>query len=109
MVTHETFRALALALPDTEAHPHFERSAFKIRGKRIYATLHEESATVNLKLSPEDQAAFATFGKGAVYAVPNKWGLQGWTTFVLKKVTKTLIKDALQCAYDDVVRAKGRR
>lgn len=105
-MTCDAFRKLALSFQNTEENPHFDRAAFKVTGKRIFATLHQESATVNLKLTPEDQSAFATFGKGAVYALPNKWGLQGWTTFVLKKIPADLMKDALECAYNDALKKK---
>jgi len=103
-MTTEAFKTLARSLPATEENPHFDRSAFKIAGKRIFATLHEESGTANLKLSPTDQSAFCTFGKKAIYPVPNKWGLQGWTTFELKKIPKDLMLDALNTAYQEVLK-----
>lgn len=105
-MTSSIFKSLALSFPDTEANPHFDRIAFKVTGKRIFATLHEESATANLKLSPVDQSVFSDFGKNAVYPVPNKWGLQGWTTFELKKVPKELLRDALDTAYREVMKGK---
>ena len=108
-MTPAAFKSLALSFPGTEEHPHFERIAFKVTGKRIFATLHEESATVNVKLSPIDQSVFCDFGKNAVYPVPNKWGLQGWTTFDLKKIPRELILDALNTAYSDVVNSKRKR
>ena len=92
---------MALSFPGTEEHPHFDRAAFKVIGKRIFATLHEKSRTANLKLSPVDQSVFSSFGKGAVYPVPNKWGLQGWTTFDLKKIPENLMLDALNTAYQE--------
>jgi predicted DNA-binding protein (MmcQ/YjbR family) len=100
------FRTLALSLPGTEENPHFDRAAFKVTGKRIFATLHEESRTANLKLSPVDQSVFCDFGKEAVFPVPNKWGLQGWTTFDLKKVPKELLRDALETAYQDALKKR---
>lgn len=108
-MTSDAFRKLALSFQDSEENPHFDRTAFKITGRRIFATLHEESGTANLKLTPEDQSAFVTFGKDAVYAVPNKWGVQGWTTFVLRKVQRELMKDALQCAHDDALKKKTKK
>ena len=105
-MTNSEFRSLVHLLENTEESPHFERIAFKVVKKRIFATLHEESSTVNMKLSEGDQSAFATLGKGAVYPVPNKWGLQGWTTFELKKLPKALIKDALDVAYQDVFKKR---
>ena len=107
-MTSEIFKKLALSFPGTEANPHFDRTAFKVTGRRIYATLHEESATVNIKLSPIDQSVFCDFGKKAVYPVPNKWGLQGWTTFELNKISKELMLDALNTAYGDVMRGRKK-
>lgn len=101
-MTSQAFKDLALSFPRTEANPHFDRTAFKVTGKRIFATLHEETGTANLKLTPVDQSVFSDFGKDAVYPVPNKWGLQGWTTFELKKIPKGLMLDALDTAYRGV-------
>ena len=108
-MTVAEFRELALSFPGTEENPHFERKAFKVMGKRIFATVHEESGMANLKLSVIDQSVFCSYGKKAVYAVPNKWGLQGWTTFELKKVPKSLMLDALNTAYQDVVKPKPKK
>lgn len=102
MVSIHTFTQLALSFPGTEANPHFDRTAFKVIGKRIYATLHEESRTANLKFSKTDQHVYCSFNEKAVYPVANKWGLQGWTTFELDKIPAELISDALETAYKDV-------
>ena len=107
-MTLQQFRSLALSFQGTEENPHFDRAAFKVTGKRIFATLHEESKTANLKLSPVDQSVFCDFGKESVYPVPNKWGLQGWTTFDLKKVPQELMLDALETAYKDVLASKRK-
>jgi len=101
-MSNQEFATMALSFPSTEENPHFDRRAFKVTGRRIFATLHEKSRTANLKLSPVDQSVFCLFDKKAVYAVPNKWGVQGWTTFELKHVPKELMLDALDTAYKDV-------
>ena len=108
-MTTAEFRALALSFPGTEEAPHFERAAFKVTGKRIFATMHEKEKTASLKFSEVDQSVFCTYGKSAVYPVNNKWGLQGWTTFDLKKVPKELMLDALDTAYKDVLKPKGKK
>lgn len=105
---NDEFREIALSFPQTEEATHFDRRAFKVIKKRIFATLHEESGTANLKLSLEDQASFSAFGKGAVYAVPNKWGQQGWTSFEIAKLPEELILDALDSAYQAVFKAKKK-
>lgn len=109
MVTTDQFRELVLSFPGTVEAPHFDRAAFKVVNKRIFATLHEDSKTANLKLSPVDQSVFCDFKNGGVYPVPNKWGLQGWTTFELKKVPKGLMLDALETAYNDVLKSKAQK
>lgn len=108
-MTSKQFKKLALSFPETIEQAHFDRRAFKIEGKRIFATLHEESNTVNLKLSIVDQSAFCTFDKNAVYPVPNKWGLQGWTTFELKKVSKEMMLDALDTAYREAIKPRAKK
>lgn len=105
MVTIEQFQELALSFPGTEENTHFDRQAFKVTKKQIFATMHEASQTVNLKLPLVEQSVFCDFGTG-VYKVPNKWGLQGWTTFDLRKIPEELIKDALETAYKDVIQPK---
>ncbi|GAA0892930.1 hypothetical protein GCM10009122_26090 [Fulvivirga kasyanovii] len=106
MVTTDIFREMALSFPGTEEAPHFDRAAFKVIKKRTFATLHEPSHTANIKLNEVDQSVFCEFDAKAVYPVPNKWGLQGWTTFELGKVPRELLLDALNTAYNDVVKKK---
>lgn len=98
MVSISTARQLALSFPDTDEHPHFERKAFRVR-KKIFATLLEKEASMNIKLTPEDQSVFCLADPAGIQAVPNKWGLQGWTTFHLKKARKSLFVDALTTAW----------
>jgi|SRR5690606_23397276 len=105
-MTVASFKILALSFPDTIENPHFDRTVFKIKNKKIFASLHVESKTVNFKFSPVDQSVFCDFNKDAVYAVPNKWGKQGWTTFELKKLPKAFIVDALQTAYKEALKSK---
>ena len=95
---HLVFKELALSFPNTEQAPHFDRTAFKVIGKRIFATLHHATDSANLKLSPEDQKAYCELGEH-IYAVPNKWGTQGWTTFELGKCAEEVLKSALESAY----------
>jgi hypothetical protein len=107
-MTTAAFKELALSFPGTEENPHFDRSAFKVAKKRIFATLHEESKTANLKFSPAYQKTFCAFDKKAVYPVPNKWGEQGWTTFDLKSIPKEFMLDALDVAYKAVFESKKK-
>ncbi len=104
-MTIEEFKEIALSFPGTVAKPHFDRTAFKVENKRIFATLHEESETANLKFNQIDQSVFCTINKEAVYPVPNKWGLQGWTTFEFKELSESIMSDALDTAYKEVFKS----
>ncbi len=108
-MTPQQFRDLALSFPGTEENPHFDRAAFKVIKKRIFATLHEASKTVNMKLAIADQKAFCKLDKKNVYPVPNKWGESGWTTFEIEKVDREIILAAVESAYQDVLTEKKKK
>jgi predicted DNA-binding protein (MmcQ/YjbR family) len=109
MVDIEIFKQIALSFEGTEQNPHFDRTAFKVIGKRIFATLHEKSKTANIVFSKADQAMYCSFDNQSVYPVANKWGEQGWTTFELEKVAVELVSDALLTAYNDVLKKPGKK
>ena len=100
MVGIETFTQLALSFPGTTEQPHFEKKSFRTK-KRIFATLSINNNIVCLILSPIDQSVFCSIDKTIIYPVPNKWGQQGATLFELKKVRKSILKDALTIAYKE--------
>lgn len=105
MVDITYLRQLALSFPDTVEMPHFEKTSFRVK-KKIFVTLSPEKDVACLKLSPIDQSVFCAFDKAIIYPVPNKWGKQGWTFINLKKVRKTMLKDALTTAYQETVKRK---
>jgi len=109
MVDVKTFTKIALSFQGTEQHPHFERISFKVTGRRIFATLHEESKSANIMLSKEDQSVYCSYDESAVYPVPNKWGLKGVTTFDLRKVPVELVSDALYTAYKTIFETKQKK
>jgi predicted DNA-binding protein (MmcQ/YjbR family) len=105
----QQFRDLALSFPGTEENPHFDRAAFKVVKKRIFATMHEASKTVNMKLTIADQLAFSKLDQKSIYPLPNKWGESGWTTFEITKTEREVILAALEAAYQDVLKSKVKR
>ena len=108
-MTNQQFATLALSFEGVIEMPHFDRRAFKIVAKRIFATLHEAKQTANLKFSPADQSVYALIDKKSIYPIANKWGLQGWTTFELKNIDKQLMLDALDTAYKEVLKSKSKK
>jgi hypothetical protein len=105
VISPETFRNLALSFEETEELPHFEKTSFRVK-KKIFATYDSTTNTACLKLSPVDQDVFIKSDPVAMYAVPNKWGLQGWTMADLGKVHEDMFRDALALSYCGVAPTK---
>ncbi len=97
MVANSIFRSLVSKFIGVSEAPHFDRIAFK--NKRIFVTLHEKSQTANFKFNIELQESFCSFQPDAIEALPNKWGLQGWTTIDLKKIETDVVLAAIEAAY----------
>lgn len=91
---------MALQFENSEEQPHFHRQAFRVKGKIIFATLDEKEQTANLRLTEIDQSVFCKIDEQNIHPVPNAWGKKGWTTFHLRHLPKTILKDALQVAYE---------
>jgi hypothetical protein len=100
-VTAAEFRRLALSFPDTVEGSHMGHADFRVGGK-IFASLgfpNPEHGMV--KLSPDDQARFVDPETEAFMPCAGAWGRQGSTSVLLKKVNKTVLKDALQKAWSN--------
>ena len=98
MVTPEEAKTIALSFAGTDEKPHFNRTAFTVN-KKIFATLSFEDNTLNLKFTPQVQMIFCPPNSDVIFAIPNGWGRQGWTTINLDKANKKLVKSALDEAY----------
>ncbi len=98
MFTTEQAKQLALSLEGTGEQPHFDRTAFTVK-KKIFATLSLKDRTLNLKFTPQVQFIFCPPQSDVIFAIPNGWGRQGWTTINLDKANKKLVKSALEEAY----------
>src|SRR5882757_1254747 len=94
MLSWQAARELALALPEAEEQPHFDKPSFRVRGK-IFATLSAPDARVTLKLSPADQMALTTLNADAIRAVEGYWGRVGWTEVQLGQVGTEELKGLL--------------
>jgi predicted DNA-binding protein (MmcQ/YjbR family) len=108
MISIQAFRELALSFSGTEESPHFEKTSFRVK-KKIFATLDEVKGIATLKFSEIDQSVFCSYDKAIIYPVPNKWGKQGWTHVVLKKIPKEMIVDALNTAYKQVLESRKKK
>lgn len=107
MITPEVFRTLIFKLPGVVEVPHFDRAAFKANN-RIFVSLAPDGLSINIKFTLVDQSVFCAFDPTIIYPVPNKWGLQGWTTINLTKVKQSTLKDALKTAYHAFLQLKKK-
>ena len=98
MVTIKEATTWALAYPEALELPHFDKTSFRVR-KKIFGTLDKKTQKFCVKLSEIDQSVFSDFNPGVIYPVPGGWGRHGYTFIELKKVKKTVFKDALQTSY----------
>jgi hypothetical protein len=102
MISIETARQIAMALPGTEEKDHFGLPSFRVNN-RIFSTLWIKEHRVMVKLSPIDQSVFNAFDPSIFFPVPNKWGLQGCTFIELSKVRRDMLEDALTVAWQTSV------
>jgi hypothetical protein len=98
---------LALALPGASEYPHFDRRAYKARV--TFATLAPDGLTANLKFSPDEQQLKCAVAPDAFVALPNAWGLRGWTCANLAALSERELAAALEAAWRRAPAPKPRR
>ena len=98
MIAADTFRTLALDLPQVDEKPHFDKAAFRSKGK-IFATLDTKRNRVSLRLSEADQSVYCLLKPDIAQPATGAWGKQGWTVFDINAAPKTIITEALKKAY----------
>jgi hypothetical protein len=105
-MTSDTFRRLALTMPETLEVGHMGHPDFRVGGK-IFATLgYPDERWGMVKLTPEQQEAFVA-ADPAVYApVQGGWGQRGATNVLLPKARVASLRTALMAAWRNVAPAK---
>lgn len=98
-MTAESFRRLALSLPETSEQSHMDHPDFRVRG-RIFATLsHPDEEWAMVKLPPEEQQNFAGAEPAVFIPASGAWGRQGCTNVRLKRARSTSVRKALAAAW----------
>ncbi|MCU0326451.1 MAG: MmcQ/YjbR family DNA-binding protein [Spirosomaceae bacterium] len=103
MIDLETVHEILCSMPDATEEPHFDKPAYKLKGK-IFATFNIENKWVTIRLTPEQQAIFCE--NEAIYPVPNKWGTHGWTHVDLNRIKKSEFIEVLEVAYQNVKQSR---
>jgi hypothetical protein len=98
-MTAADFRRIALSFEGTEEGSHMGATDFRVDGK-IFATLASvDQGYGNLKLTPEQQAAFVEEHPDLFLPVHGGWGRMGTTHIHLAKTTEDVLTGALQTAW----------
>jgi hypothetical protein len=97
-VTPARARRLALSLPDVAEVPHFDRAAFRTP-RKIFATLANDGADLNLMFDLAMQEFFCEQAPQALAPHPSAWGKQGATRVDLKRVDEDTLLSALKAAH----------
>ncbi|HLK28274.1 MAG TPA: hypothetical protein VKT28_06820 [Puia sp.] len=96
---------MALSFPDSVGLPHFHLQSFRVK-KKIFCTLHAKDNRAMLKLPLAEQSVFCSYDGEIFFPVPDGWGKGGATFVELKKVKKTVLKEALEIAYNNAIAKK---
>ena len=104
MVSCSSFQTMALSFPESMELPHFEKKSYRVRNK-IFATLDIPANKAMVKLSLIEQSVFCAIDPSVIYPVPGGWGKHGATYIELKRVTASVLRDALKHAFANVAPA----
>jgi hypothetical protein len=95
----EDFRRIALSLDGAEESSHMGAADFRVGG-RIFATLASVSQGYgNLKLTPEQQAAFVEELPEVFVPIAGGWGRMGMTHIRLAAANEDVLAGALRTAW----------
>jgi hypothetical protein len=95
----EDFRRIALSFEGAEESSHMGSPDFRVGG-RIFATLASQSQGYgNLKLTPEQQAAFVEELPEVFLPISGGWGRMGMTHIRLAAANEDILEGALRTAW----------
>jgi len=104
MVSLETFRKLALALPEVEESVHAKMMMFGVRKKR-FASFDPRSGDFALKLPLDDPDRLRGLELEFLEEIPGRYGNEGWTLVKLEAIGKSEFSKFLGTAHRGVAQA----
>jgi hypothetical protein len=107
-MTIADFRRIALSFEGAEESSHMGNPDFRVDG-HIFATLASaRQGYGNLKLTPEQQAAFVEEMPEAFLPIHGGWGRMGMTHIRLAKASEDVLTGALRTAWKLRVEKNGK-
>lgn len=101
-MTVDTFRSLALGLPEAVESSHMGHPDFRVRGK-IFATLmYPDDGHGMVKLTPEQQRRVIAAAPDVFAPVKGGWGRRGCTQVRLAAATEDIVRPALGTAWRNI-------
>jgi hypothetical protein len=94
----DSFRELALGLPEVVEQSHMGPPDFRVGG-RIFATLGPDGEWGMAKLRPDQQSLFVTAHPGVFEPASGAWGRGGSTIIRLAAAKQHSVKEALILAW----------
>ena len=98
-MTHDQIAAIALALPGAIESAHFGKRDF--RAPKVFMSL-PAPGIANLNLKPDQQLMLSELYPLEFSALPNTWGLRGWSAFHLDATNETTARMAVEMAWRNV-------
>jgi hypothetical protein len=102
-MTHDDIAAIALSLPGVTESAHFGKRDF--RAPKVFLSLPAET-TANLNLKPDQQLMLLELYPHEFSALPNTWGLRGWTAMQIDRCSETTARMAVEMAWRNVASKK---
>ena len=105
-MTADSFRRLALTMPEALEVGHMRHPDFRVGGK-IFATMgYPDAGWAMVKLTPEQQEAFVAVDPAVFTPVKGAWGRGGATNVLLRKARVASVRAAVMAAWRNVAPTK---
>jgi hypothetical protein len=101
MVSLETYRKLAAALPGTTEQIHSGMPAFAV-GKSRFAIFDPKKGELALKLPPTDAGRRSGIETGLLVPAPGKYGAEGWAGVDMERIGNAEFVELLETAHRGV-------
>lgn len=108
MTSLETYRTLALALPDVVEQIHSGMPAFAV-GKKRFAIFDPKRGELALRLPLTDPIRVEAEGAGLLASAPGKYGAEGWASVDMARIAPEAFEELLRIAHGAVAGAGGNR